>query len=105
MDMATLDTTTCDGCKQRVRWLVNDHTGKRAPIHAVQRDDGNIVLLDADTYHVLTKADRKAITERPLFDDRTYLDNPRYVTHFAVCPRADKYRRRDPKSRQSQAPG
>lgn len=100
-----LASEPCKGCKQRIRWMRNDATKNMAPVHTVERPDGNVVLVDTQLFHVLTKLELEDLDGTGLFPNGAgdrWADYPRYVLHFAVCPRADVYRRRDPKGRQHQ---
>lgn len=75
-------TARCSSCSAAVFWRVNDATGNRAPIDALPTDEGNIVLVQPDGFHVLTAAEL----------DQVDPDRPRYRSHFATCPRAHAHR-------------
>lgn len=89
---------TCEGrggCGAPIEWRVNDKTNKSAPVNQLPDPTGNVTLPDDTHYHVLTKAELHAFDERSFFDG----DEPvRYTLHFATCPNADKFRRRDAKA-------
>jgi hypothetical protein len=95
---------TCRSCGTAIVWLPNERTNKMAPIEAESRVDGNVVLLrlvgdlqrltsaeDADAYRVLSKADRA----RWDADPAQYASIPRYVSHFAGCKDAPRWRGRE----------
>lgn len=75
----------CNACPAPVYWLVNDTTGKRAPIDAVPDDArGNIVIDDTTgTYRVIYDT-----TERRLARERGTL---LHLNHFVTCPAAKKF--------------
>lgn len=77
------------GCTVEVRWYPNNVTGKRALVNMTPDPNGNVVL-EGDVYRVLKKHE---MGNTPLFDAPT-----RYTLHFATCPKASAFRRRDTKA-------
>lgn len=84
----------CDSCGAAVYDLLNDRTGKRAPIDALATPYGGTVRIDwnrddpeSSKYHVLNKAERAARVgvESP---------EPMHRSHFATCPSAQGWRRK-----------
>jgi hypothetical protein len=60
------------GCGRMIRWVTTEK-GKAMPIDPAPNPNGNVVLLDNFTAHVLHKG------EDPGGRDR-------YMPHFATCP-------------------
>lgn len=75
--------STCRSCGRPIRWA-RTTKAKRIPIDLAPVDDGNVTLSD----------DRDPIaTVHP--PGQAPLDaGPRYVSHFATCPDADRHRKR-----------
>lgn len=71
------DKTKCRSCGAAVRWV-----GK-AILDASPVEGGNIEIVGTTV--------RYASKERPLFDA-----GPRYVSHFATCPQAKAWRKKQP---------
>ena len=72
----------CRSCGAPITWAITDQ-GRRIPLDAKPNPAGNI-RLDLTHAHILTKSDN--------------YNGPRYTSHFATCPNADKHRRPRPKS-------
>lgn len=68
---------TCRHCPARIIWRRHERTGNLAPIDADATSDGNIILVDADTYRIATAADG--------LDGR-----PRFKNHWATCTNPPK---------------
>lgn len=75
-------TTICRGCGAPIIWAVTPN-GKRIPINPEPHPTGNIEL---DTTHRPTRA--TVHSQGPLGVDTLYL------AHFATCPNADRFRKR-----------
>lgn len=74
--------SACRSCGASIVWSVSATTGKRVPLDAEPRPDGNIEL------------DDDGGTARYVDPDQPSLDGrPRYVSHFASCPHASDWRR------------
>ena len=69
----------CSSCQAQI-YIVDTELGKRMPIDAKPRDDGNIIFIDKKA-HVLHKGE-----EAP--DGKL-----RWVSHFATCTKPKKHRR------------
>lgn len=82
--MTTYQTEPCGSCGKAIVLAVHERTLKAGPICAETSDDGNVVLIPRPglppLYRVLNATQRFG---------RTGL----HVSHFADCPRADRYRR------------
>lgn len=82
---------TCKRCGRAVFWLQNASTGKTAPIDAeptIAPRSGNVVIdHEARTYRVVAAAPGL------------------FVSHFATCPAARKFRRSRPASRSARGSG
>jgi hypothetical protein len=78
----------CRSCGAAIRWAVTA-TGKRIPLDPEPVDGGNIVIDNSGPHGPIATVVGKA-TQPGLFGD----DSPRYVSHFATCPNADRHRRR-----------
>ena len=75
-----MNVTTCRTCGHQIFWAVTTN-GRRMPIDAEPRAEGNVVLLGGKA-HVIANA------------DQTPEELPRYVSHFATCKDADQHRNR-----------
>lgn len=81
--------SACRSCGARIRWAVTT-AGKRIPVDEQPVDGGNVLLHEAiDRQEPIATVVGKNV-HPTLFDD----DAPRYVSHFATCPNADRHRRR-----------
>lgn len=73
----------CRACDAPIVWAVTS-AGKQMPVDATPNVKGNIVLYE----------DRGG---KPLAlvveSGRVSSDAPRYVSHFATCPKADQFRK------------
>lgn len=76
--------TRCRSCETPIEWRSHERTRKKAPVELEAHADGNVVKVGATRYRVLSK---KEMATDP---------GPRYRLHFATCPEADTFRRRDP---------
>lgn len=81
--------TACEACGAPIRFT-RTLKGKAMPLDAEPRDDGNVILVqvDGDTLaRVITPTTPLLVTG----------DLPRYISHFATCPDAAKFRRKEGK--------
>lgn len=69
--------STCRGCGTRILWRRHETTGKLAPLDADPSRDGNIVIVDADTYRILPKGHGSG-------------GQPRHLNHWATCTNPPK---------------
>jgi len=82
----------CRSCHAAV-WFGLTAKGKRMPLDPAPVDDGNVVIervdavigIDADVALPRVRVLRK--------DDVVGRETPRYVSHFATCPAAERHRR------------
>lgn len=76
---------TCASCGAPIVWAetVNGHP---MPVDAEARTDGNITLIERETLPPVALYGK--VTQPELGDP------PRYVSHFATCPQATQWRRR-----------
>jgi hypothetical protein len=82
--------STCRSCGAEIVWAFTPE-GHRMPVDAEPVDGGNVVLSPASSpgqAPTATVVGRRV--QASLFGD----DGPRYVSHFATCPNADRHRRR-----------
>jgi hypothetical protein len=74
----------CRSCQAEVVWVITER-GRRMPLDAEPRYDGNVVIqVDAEGQevgHYLRRGD----VLKP--------GTPRYVSHFSTCPDAERHRR------------
>ena len=70
--------SSCRSCGAEIRFVLTT-TGKRMPIDAEPRPDGNLVL-------------REGVV-RP-FVPHVSTDTERWVSHFSTCPQSRDWRRR-----------
>lgn len=75
----------CRSCMAAIVWREHARTGAVAPIDAEPVEGGNIRLLPDGRYEVAAEPD--------LFGE------PRYVSHYATCPDADRWREAAKRSR------
>lgn len=81
--------TSCKGCGRPIIWIVNDTTGKAAPIDASPAANGPIVFVDTGIrieYHVL-RSGEVAPPERST-----------YTNHFQTCPQRQQFQKRGGRS-------
>jgi hypothetical protein len=74
--------TRCRDCGAGIYWRAHDRTGRKAPIDAVPRLDGNIIITSPTEYTV--------IAHGQLHD----VDVNLYKSHFTTCPNAAARRQR-----------
>lgn len=74
----------CRTCGAEILWLRTAATGALMPIDRVPVVDGNVAILDGKA-HVI-----KGDLFEPMIED-----GPRYKSHFATCPDAQKHRKKD----------
>ena len=77
----------CRSCQAPIVWAVTANE-KRMPVDAEPVPDGNLILTSDDPPRVIMHV----LGQASLFDEP---DPPRYVSHFATCPHADRHRRKD----------
>jgi hypothetical protein len=85
--MMTLRSEPCRGCGKPIAWALTA-AGRWIPIDAAPESRGNLIIVD----HVETKkgvAPRVNVTN----DAPEVGGEPRYVAHFATCPKATMYRK------------
>jgi hypothetical protein len=88
----------CRSCAAPVYWGVTSSTGKRMPVDAQPRDNGNIVL-DFDADPILITYVGKPTAQLSLEETQD-----RYVSHFATCPDRIAWRDRKPKAPEAKEP-
>lgn len=81
-----LSTTPCRGCGARVVWAQTVN-GKAIPLNSSPDPAGNLVL---ETANRDRSGARRAVYVRP--GERA--GEPRYTSHFATCPKAERFRQR-----------
>lgn len=85
--MKPSDRRPCRSCPAEIYWLENMNTGKRAPIDARATHDGNIEIdLESESYRVLSGVE--------LAEARA-IGVALHKNHFATCPAADSWKRRN----------
>lgn len=82
-----MNVKACRSCKRAIIWT-RTHKGKRMPVDADPREDGNIVLREDPTGRVIAEYPGKE--HATLFNDDR---RPRYVSHFATCPERNDWRK------------
>ena len=75
--------SNCRSCGAEIRWAVTDN-GKRIPLDAEPRDDGNVHIYNRVAY--VLDVNGAAIVEHRRSGDSLY------VSHFATCKDAPKWR-------------
>jgi hypothetical protein len=85
-------TTRCRSCGGEIVWAQTER-GKRAPIDAEPNPLGDVVLRarTEPTGQGWRDVEPLAIFGVP---DEAFPDEPRHTSHFATCPDADRWRRR-----------
>lgn len=72
-------------CQKPIAWVILTASGKRHPIDEAPAPDGNIAITGN------SKAGRQAVVlSRAARESR---DGPLYVSHFATCAAAERFRR------------
>ena len=93
----------CRSCGAPI-WFGRTAKGKRMPIDPTPVEDGNVVV-DQDMLVLDQLADIpdgcpiRVLTKGEAVDQ----DVPRYVSHFATCPRAERHRREERRHKGSRA--
>lgn len=78
--------SSCSSCEAEITWALTKND-KRIPLDAAPVADGNLII------------DHERATERGMTPVVHYLrkgeetTKDRYVSHFATCPNAEKFRR------------
>ena len=80
-------SATCSACGAVIYWLRNARTGKRAPFDDEPSKNGNTRVLSDGSVEVLAGY---TLAEARSYEERLY------VSHFATCPDAAKFRARKP---------
>lgn len=73
-----MQTTPCRACGAPMIWTVTAINGKAIPLDAEPVPEGNIVIIDG----------RAVVTTEP-----AAVGELRYVSHFATCPEAKRFRK------------
>lgn len=73
----------CQACGAEIFFVKSEHSERRIPLDAKPRPDGNVVLLPGSRARYLRK-------DAPPAEN----GSKRYVSHFATCPEAAKFRKR-----------
>lgn len=84
----SLELTRCrsEECRASIFWARTTR-GKRMPVDAMPTEDGNVEIVSHGQDGPIVKIHK---TGQPaLFEER------RYTSHFATCPDAEGWRRRD----------
>lgn len=77
-EVEAMDTGKCGSCGAAILWC-RTAKGKRIPLDAVPRDDGNLVIVDG-----------KAVTLTLVNEQQGH---QRYRSHFVSCPHHQNWRR------------
>lgn len=85
--------TDCS-CGVRIFFAKNEKTGSLEPIVAEPKDDGNIEIVATGEHKGMQIPVVRHMTKdmMPLFRN-----GDRFISHFADCPHADRYRRNQQK--------
>lgn len=75
---------SCRACQAPIEWRRHIRTGKSAPIEMKAAEDGNVILIGTSQYRTLRQGEVVQVK--------------RYHNHFANCPKAEAFKRRDPKA-------
>ncbi len=75
---------TCKSCGSEILWR-NTAKGIPHPIDPIPHEYGGNIVIQGDTCHVLTVAELTTLAA----------GTPRYMSHFASCPSANKHRKKD----------
>ena len=79
----------CRSCGERIIWTVTEN-GKRMPVDALPREDGNILLTEYPDGYI-----EAAYVQSSLFEefDQDAPEPRRYVSHFATCAQSKEWRK------------
>lgn len=80
-------TGRCKRCHAPIRWAKSDTTGKVMPVDPHPADDGNIYVVafeDGTPIVGVAKTPADVPASEPL----------RYTSHFATCPHAAEFRKK-----------
>lgn len=79
----------CRSCKAKIVWAVTEQ-GKSMPVDAEPVEGGNVYFVGSPGSLVV----RVLSDPQPTLDEQTdSADGLRYLSHFATCPQADRWRR------------
>lgn len=92
----------CQACKAPILW-VKTEGDRMMPLDPEPNDEGNIIILAgvrAQSHIGEVPVVRVFPDAQPtLGEEELSIDGRRYMTHFATCPRADRFRRPTTRSR------
>ena len=79
----------CRSCRAPIVWAVTER-GKDMPIDQAPVEGGNVYFVGSPGSRVV----RVLSDPQPTLEEQTdSADGLRYVTHFATCPQADRWRK------------
>lgn len=79
----------CRSCSAEIIWAVTEN-GKRMPVDALPREDGNILLTEYPDGYI-----EAAYVQSSLFEewDQDAPEPRRHVSHFATCEQSKEWRK------------
>lgn len=85
----------CSACDARITWAITEPGGKRIPLDFDPVPEGNIEVVGRTNDGTMSQALVRVLKKGEL-DTLPGMPQPlRYVSHFATCPYAKNFRRRD----------
>ncbi len=79
------ENARCGSCKALILWARSAKTNSPMPLNLPPSAEGNVVIVDG-LAHVLGQGD--------LFEPMLPTEGPRYTSHFATCPNAERHRKK-----------
>ena len=88
------ETNHCRSCGAPIIWAVTEN-GKRMPVDATPREDGNILLIEYPASALGDGYIEAAYVQSSLFEewDVEAPEPRRYVSHFASCAQSKGWRK------------
>jgi len=85
-------TSICRACSAKIIWAVTP-AGKRMPVDAKPSADGKLILSAQVGPQGIKINDPPLVIDERTVDQDGPKGGDRYISHFATCPAADRFRR------------
>ena len=77
-----MQTAQCRSCGAEIIWI-HSASGNLMPLDAVPVEDGNMCIVDGKAHSISSDLFEPMLPQ-----------GPRYKSHFATCPQAQKWRKK-----------
>jgi hypothetical protein len=78
-----MERSNCRSCKAPILWVRSEH-GNLLPVDEAPNPKGTIIIKNGVGF---------TLSKRNLFELVVSEDEPRYISHFATCPEAPRWRK------------